>query len=230
MEEKLHIHTANVDAKLENMQASTHDVIYDMAARLERLELKGREASFVVYGIAEETAANAHLQQTVTNRITEAASNHGFTANSVTSARRVGRPNDDPRPVVVDCRSVADKHAAHALKGRSVLKQQRIILDDCLTQAQVAKRASQSDDVAHLKTIRGANPHWRGDRLFHIQHGRPVPYRPQAAGRHTAPQRVPRNNGPPPPPPFVPPAAPTPTPNPTPDPNPTPTHAADSQP
>ena len=51
MEEKLHIHTANVDAKLENMQASTHDMINDMAARMERLELKEKEASFVVYGI-----------------------------------------------------------------------------------------------------------------------------------------------------------------------------------
>ena len=175
----------NVSARLENLQANTSATHDDILARLERMELRDRETSLMVYGLPEEGAAGgAQLQRAVTAKLVEAARSHGFKGASIRSSKRFGVPHDDParpRPVMVTCQSVDDKHAA--FKGRQFLKGQQIKLDDCLTAAQIKRRAAQQPAMAELRASPGANPHFRGDRLFHVKDGRVIPYRPATASQ-----------------------------------------------
>ena len=95
--------------------------------------------------------------------------------------RRIGKPRGPgaaPRPLLVRCAGVADKHKI--LAGGPRLREQKVFLSDDLTVMQQATKRNLAPRFQELKA-KGLKPFWRGERLFtrspdgRVREDRPLP-------------------------------------------------------
>lgn len=188
-------------AHFEAFQVKSDQIQNDLLRQLEANEIKERAPCLMMFNLPERHAAEGQaLHGAVTQRLVDSAGRHGFNSSSVVSATRVGRQTPDrasPRPVLVRCSTVADKH--QAFRGRQALRSAgHIVIDEYLTQAQLRRRTEQQGEYDRLKQIPGANPHWRnGDVLYRWEDNRPIPHDPASlrmppppAARPAAPART----------------------------------------
>ena len=192
-------------AQVEALQVQFSQLQAQTKSRVESIDIQDKATSIMIFGLPEEGAADGRaLHRAVCDELVHAAEGHNFQADSVMAVSRLGKPNPDsdrPRPAVIRCQTVADKHCA--FKARPALKARGMRLDDYLTGAQMAARRAQQPAMEHLRQQPGANPHFRGSVLHHWVNGRPIPYSassgqppvPQDSQPEGAPQRGGRRCG-----------------------------------
>ena len=155
----------------------------EVHGRIERLDINGRAGNMMLFGLPEQAAADGEaLHHAVCSELSQAAGGDSFEPEAVLEVRRLGAPREDadrPRPALIRYRTVAAKH--QAFRSRAALKARGMRLDDCLTPAQMAQRQALLPAMADLRQQQGANPHFRGARLFYWRNGHPVAYTPPRA-------------------------------------------------
>ena len=164
----------SLSQRLQSLQFATNEASSDILARVERLELRDNQNSLMMYGLPEEgDEQGLHLRRHVSALLVSTASQHGFAASFVSSAKRFGSArvgSSRPRPVMVCRQTEGKKHAA--FKARKSLLEQKIRVDDYLTRAQMTERKERAPLMAHLRTkFPQLIPHRRGPRIFIIKEG-----------------------------------------------------------
>lgn len=184
-------------AQVEDLKVQLTAAKTDLHGRMERADLQDRATCMVIFGLKEQNGEQVH--DSATQELVNGARAAGFKPDAVVEVTRLGPPREDqdrPRPAMVRCRTVADKH--RAFKGRSALRERGLRLDDCLTPGQIQARRALMPAMEELRKQPNANPHFRGSRLMYWKGGRALQYRP-SAGRDT-PQQQPQPSPAPAPP------------------------------
>ena len=108
----------SLSQRLQRLRFATNEASSDILARVERL--RDNQTSLRMYGLPEEGDENGpHLRRHVSALLVSAASQHGFAASSVSSAKRLGSArvgSSRPRPGVVCCQTEGNKDAAFKAK------------------------------------------------------------------------------------------------------------------
>ena len=179
-------------AQSEAFKASSKQVHSNLQQQLEANEIRERAPCLMMFGLAERHAMDGQaLYGAVTQQLVDSAGPHGFTSSSVISASRIGRHDPDrstPRPVLVRCSSVSNKHLAFRAR-RALRANSSITIDEYLTPAQLRSRASQQGEFDRLRQVPGANPHWRhGDVLYRWENNKAIPHVPPPPSASPSPQ------------------------------------------
>ena len=163
-----------IDSRIQEVQASYESMAADVTSqvqavdqRAEQLDQDSRAASMMVFGLPDHEGGSnePELIQEIGSRIEHATAS--FSGATIVSARRLGRFHADrPRAVRVVLQTPTDKHMA--FKAKSTLRQDRIRLDDDLTEHQQRQRSAQQPIADNIRSLgQGHNPHFvRG--VLHI--------------------------------------------------------------